>query len=281
MHSSPAFQPTLLLNLFSYVFLPQAHQISDLIPSHPPVSTSRTYLEPILTAYHKAAYQGLETAIFPHYFHGKCLDASGKEPDGCPNPDCPIVCGTPGSLVHFFPKLRYIAFNQTYHQLQELSTPGNSAYEQVEQAVLAAAKKPPATDDALGLVRRGGDGARTPRRISRVFARGAPPMMTRELPGLSDALALGNVLSLGDPLTSATGSGSDSAGLGGLDIISAVEGLTNLKRAPDVKAGLRTILYQVHSLLEEQCGGDGAEATNGLPHCSWEDAMKEYILTFP
>ena len=55
----------------------------------------------------------------------------------------------------------------------------------------------------------------------------------------------------------------------------------NLKRAPDVKAGLRSIMEQAHALLEETCGGDGADATNGLPGCSWEDAMKAYILSFP
>ncbi|KAJ7927456.1 hypothetical protein B0H13DRAFT_1970447, partial [Mycena leptocephala] len=26
----------------------------------------------------------------------------GNEPPGCPNPYCPIVCGTPGSLVYFY-----------------------------------------------------------------------------------------------------------------------------------------------------------------------------------
>ncbi|KAI0716844.1 hypothetical protein C8Q76DRAFT_617211 [Earliella scabrosa] len=196
-----------------------ASQISDLISSRPPVETSRKYLEPIMAAYRKQAYKGMETAIFPSYFHGKCLDETGVTPSGCPNPDCPIVCGTPGSLVHFFPKLRYIVFNQTYHHLQKLSTPGSETYQQVEDMVLQAASQ------------SDGSPAQRRRSNSRIYARGL---------------------------------------LSGLNT-----------RAPDVKAGLHAIMHQMRSLLQERCGGNGEEETNGLPQCSWEDAMKEYILTFP
>ena len=62
----------------------------------------------------------METAIFPSYFHGKC-QVNGVNPPGCPNPDCPVVCGTPGSLVHFFPTLRGIAYNQTRKRLDDLA----------------------------------------------------------------------------------------------------------------------------------------------------------------
>ncbi|THH30898.1 hypothetical protein EUX98_g3289 [Antrodiella citrinella] len=117
-----------------------ASQISDIMPNHPGPSTVMTYLQPILDAYKQQAYDGMETAIFPSYFHGKCLDANGNEPAGCPNPDCPIVCGTPGSLVHFFPHLRYIAFNQTRHIMNDLTRPGSDTYKQVEQNVLEAAQ---------------------------------------------------------------------------------------------------------------------------------------------
>ncbi|KAJ3002738.1 hypothetical protein NUW54_g5683 [Trametes sanguinea] len=116
-----------------------AHQISDLLPGHPDTDTALGYLQPLLTAYKKQAYQGMEKAIFPSYFHGKCLDAQGNEPAGCPNPDCPIVCGTPGSLVHFYSQLRFIAYNQTFHTFQALATPGTDAYQQVEKAVMDAA----------------------------------------------------------------------------------------------------------------------------------------------
>ena len=32
-----------------------------------------------MSAYSKQAYQGMETAIFPSFFHGKCLDEDGVE----------------------------------------------------------------------------------------------------------------------------------------------------------------------------------------------------------
>ncbi|PSR79163.1 hypothetical protein PHLCEN_2v7134 [Hermanssonia centrifuga] len=115
-----------------------ASQISNMLPKHPSSASSLHYLKPITDAYSKDAYDGMETAIFPNYFHGKCQQ-NGVDPPGCPNPDCPVVCGTPGSLVHFYGKLRYIAFNQTKHILQSLATPGSDTYQQVEQDVLNAA----------------------------------------------------------------------------------------------------------------------------------------------
>lgn len=80
-------------------------------------------------------------AIFPSFFHGKCQRPDGTLPSGCPNPDCATVCGTPGSLVHFYPKLRYIAFNATRHALTVLTSPrtGGDAYAAVEERVLADA----------------------------------------------------------------------------------------------------------------------------------------------
>ncbi|KAI0754389.1 hypothetical protein C8Q80DRAFT_1094148 [Daedaleopsis nitida] len=199
-----------------------AAQISDIIPGRPSEDATLKYLAPIMTAYRKDAYKRMETAIFPSYFHGKCLDSNGVTPSGCPNPDCPIVCGTPGSLVHFFPKLRYIAFNQTYHFLESLADPNSSTYQQVEKMVVAAASRK--TNDE----RR--------RTYSRIFPRGAD----------------------------------------GVPIIPMLK-----VRSPDVKAGLKAILAQIHALLEETCGGSGEENTNGLPSCSWEREMKEYILVFP
>ncbi|KAK7682209.1 hypothetical protein QCA50_014796 [Cerrena zonata] len=112
-----------------------AQQISYSIPNQPPPFKTINYLQPILDAYNNGAYDGMENAIFPSYFHGKCL-RGGVTPPGCPNPDCDVVCGTPGSLVHFYPKLRYIAFDQTRRGLQALSAPGADAYNQLEQAVL-------------------------------------------------------------------------------------------------------------------------------------------------
>ena len=99
------------------------------------------HLYPITTAYQNSSYDGMRTAIFPNYFHGKC-QRNGANPPGCPNPDCPVVCGTPGSLVHFFPTLRFIAFHYTRSTLQRLCSPGNDAYEQAERSVVQAAAGP-------------------------------------------------------------------------------------------------------------------------------------------
>jgi hypothetical protein len=82
----------------------------------------------------------MEHAIFPSYFHGKCQNPhTGIDPPGCPNPDCPVVCGTPGSLVHFFPVLREIAFNRTRDALVALTSPDSDAYARVEKLVLSDA----------------------------------------------------------------------------------------------------------------------------------------------
>ncbi|GJE88164.1 hypothetical protein PsYK624_042470 [Phanerochaete sordida] len=193
-----------------------AKQISNMLPAHPGLETSRNYLRPILDSYENDAYNGMETAIFPSYFHGKCQQ-DGVDPPGCPNPDCPVVCGTPGSLVHFYGKLRYIAFNQTRYHLQTLATPGSDAYKQVEQAVLDA------------------DGAKT-RRMIRIYERSGP---------------YGTVPSF----------------------------LT--KREDDTRTKLQDIMRNVGSMLLQTCGGSEDGETNGLADCSWEKAMKEYILSFP
>ncbi|KAI0064278.1 hypothetical protein BV25DRAFT_300666 [Artomyces pyxidatus] len=113
--------------------------VTQLVPQH--AAEAKSYLQPILTAYGKSSYDGMETAIFPSYFHGKCQQ-NGVDPAGCPNPDCPVVCGTPGSLIHFYSTLRFIAYNQTSHVLGLLSSPGSDAYKQVERAVVQAASSP-------------------------------------------------------------------------------------------------------------------------------------------
>ncbi|KAM5537576.1 hypothetical protein V8D89_008654, partial [Ganoderma adspersum] len=148
-----------------------------------------TYLEPIQAAYRTQAYQNMETGIFPSYFHGKCLDGNGNEPAGCPNPDCPVVCGTPGSMVHFYPILRFIAFNQTYHLLERLSVPGSPSYNRVEALVLQASQSPPP------------DERRRRRAFSRVFSRDVADAIS----GMQDGT--GGAGSPRDPL-SGSGSGS-------------------------------------------------------------------------
>ena len=100
-----------------------------------------SYFTPVFHAYDKVSYDGLEHAIFPSYFHGKCLDANGTVPKGCPNPDCPVVCGTPGSMVHFFPKLTQIVFDETSKQVTNITSPGTKTYQRVKKMVLADAQK--------------------------------------------------------------------------------------------------------------------------------------------
>lgn len=182
------------------------------------------YLQPIVDSYKANAYAGMETAIFPNYFHGKCEQESlgGADPPGCPNPDCPVVCGTPGSLVHFFGKLRYIAFNQTSHLLKASATPGQLAYQRSEKMVVDAAN------------------ANAKRMLSmRMFYARA------SLDGTTPAH---------DWLTA---------------------------RADDVKTQFKQIMAQLEPLMLNICGGTDGGDTNGLPNCSWEDAMKAYILSFP
>lgn len=172
----------------------------------------------------------MEHAIFPSFFHGKCQRPDGTLPPGCPNPDCATVCGTPGSLVHFYPKLRFIAHNRTRNALAALVAPGSDAYAAVEELVLA---------DAL----------ESKPRMARRFLRAGPPdtrpaIVKRAERELAHARTL-------------------------------------KRRTQEVKTQLRTILAQAMPMMEQACGGTGHGQTNGLPGCSWEREMKEYILTFP
>lgn len=117
----------------------QANQISnELIPPESRTSTPFKYLTPLVTIYNKQAYNALETAIFPSYFHGKCQNPeTGVDPAGCPSPNCPVVCGTPGSLIHFYSKLRTIAFEETTSMLKNLTSPDSDSFKGVAKAVMA------------------------------------------------------------------------------------------------------------------------------------------------
>lgn len=228
-----------------------------------------TYLQPIISAYQKEAYKGMETAIFPNFFHGKCLNDQGIEPDGCPNPDCSIVCGTPGSMVHYYSKLRFIAFNETYHHLERLCTPGTDAYKRAEQAVVAAA---------------GHDERR--RSPSRIYSRA----VSNTVNVAHGNKGSGSGTSAGSNSGSGSGSGHDSVpGSRPKDYTTSTSKNSPpkvlvpvfLKRADDVKSEFKSVMQQVHGLLSAACGGDGVQRTNSLPDCSWEEPMKEYILSFP
>lgn len=96
------------------------------------------YLAPVRDGYHSIIARSLQHNIFPGYFHGKCAPLGTAVP-GCPNPDCPVVCGTPGSMVHFYSKLVSIAFETVRADLWVHSKPGSGARKAVERRVLARA----------------------------------------------------------------------------------------------------------------------------------------------
>jgi hypothetical protein len=81
----------------------------------------------------------MENAIFKSYFHGKCEDrTTGIDPPGCPNPDCPVVCGTPGSIVHFYSKFCSLAFDAIINLFDEIIKPSSAAYQKFEASVISA-----------------------------------------------------------------------------------------------------------------------------------------------
>ncbi|KAJ7461814.1 hypothetical protein B0H11DRAFT_2198653 [Mycena galericulata] len=84
------------------------------IERHGHAPSSESLPTQIMTAYNNCSVSTLYMNMFPGFFHGKCQDpTTGIDPPGCPNPDCATVCGTPGSMCHFYSKFRQIAFNST------------------------------------------------------------------------------------------------------------------------------------------------------------------------
>lgn len=191
-----------------------------------------SFFQPILTTYYDTSYDDMRTAIFPSYFHGKC-QRNGVEPQGCPNPNCPVVCGTPGSLVHFFPTLRFIAFKSTRDTLQRLCSPSSDEYKKTEHTVARAATT----------TRKSGS-------------------KQRRLSTFSDGAALG----VGE-LAHGVSPGKNFQYM--------------RKREEDVGKAFKEIMRQVPDLLEQVCGGKPTEDASALPDCSWEEAMKAFILTYP
>jgi len=209
-----------------HIFNTIAGQIEQsIIPSSNKASSSFDYIGAILSGYEQQSYEGMENAIFPSHFHGKCQDENDVNPPGCPKPDCPVVCGTPGSLVHFYVDLRRIAFSQTQQLLISLFDPGSDTYKAVEKTVLKYANQP----------------------IPRMMRR-RRDLAFASAPGLID-----------------------------------YESSLLEKRAGDVKVLLKQIMGRVPPMLGNLCGGvsDGDATQDELPACSWEDDMRNYILTFP
>lgn len=203
---------------------PQARQLSQKLLPPEDHNDPISFFDPILTTYHDTSYNAMRTAIFPSYFHGKCQQ-DGVEPQGCPNPDCPVVCGTPGSLVHFFPTLRSIAFKSTRDTLQKLCSPSSDEYKQTEHAV----------------------------------ARAATTAHKKQHRSMFSDRQLAQGVPLGKNIQYVR------------------------KREEDVENGFKKIMAGVPGLMQEACGGKSSEGadTSSLPDCSWEEAMKAFILSFP
>jgi hypothetical protein len=138
-------------------------------------------------------------------------------------------------MVHFYPRLRYIAYNTTWHLLHDLVRSGSPVFNQVQTNVEALRSN----------ARR------------------------RELSSLPFAYKVKRYLF---PEHSSLGLPNSSRAL----VARSAE-----KRDNYVKDSLVRIFQDTRSILEKICGGDGTGNTNSLPYCSWEQAMKEYILTFP
>lgn len=212
---------------------PKTVQISQKLLPPKSHDDPMSFFHPILTTYYDTSYDDMKTAIFPSYFHGKC-QRDGVEPQGCPNPDCPVVCGTPGSLVHFFPTLRFIAFKSTRDTLQRLCSPSSDEYKKTERAVIRAATTTRKSGSKQRRVSISNDGAA--QGVGGELVQGMPPGK--------------NIQYL-------------------------------RKREEDVEKEFKEIMGQVPVLLEEMCGGKPTEDASALPDCSWEEAMKAFILTYP
>ncbi|KAJ7126149.1 hypothetical protein C8R44DRAFT_702528 [Mycena epipterygia] len=136
-------------------------------------------LAPVMKTYRNTSYSDLETNIFPGYFHGKCQDVDGVDPDGCPNPDCPVVCGTPGSIVHFYSIFCEIAHNTTAQSLASSVSPPSASYRALEDRVAAQMPQP----------RLGGPGPQNLRyRRSTVFPGDKPSVSPSFVPDLRNIL---------------------------------------------------------------------------------------------
>ncbi|KAJ7359115.1 hypothetical protein DFH08DRAFT_403721 [Mycena albidolilacea] len=104
----------------------------------------------IETCYNKISNETLYRALFPGCFHGKCLDENGRKPEGCPNPDCPMICGTPGSMVHFYSKFRNISFATTTTSLVSCANETYPALLKTLQKLVATSLSQPRVETAPG-----------------------------------------------------------------------------------------------------------------------------------
>ncbi|KAF8903928.1 hypothetical protein CPB84DRAFT_1835794 [Gymnopilus junonius] len=205
------------------------------------------YISPIIDEYHKRAEDNMRTTIFKTYFHGKCQDpVTNIDPDGCPNPDCPVVCGTPGSMVHFYSVFRYRAFNSTVNTWNDIIDSDSTPYKLVERAVLAAAPSSSTNNSGPNQKRN-----RQLLRFMRfAYSNTHPP--------------------------------DDQADITGRLSVDNSDDDVDIERREDPRAKeLKTYLRQFRLQLTTNCGGTATGKTNSLPNCSWEQSFKNYILSFP
>ncbi|KLO12864.1 hypothetical protein SCHPADRAFT_921214 [Schizopora paradoxa] len=237
-----------------------ASQISDqLLPPSRRPNDPITLVEPIFTAYTNSSYDSLENAIFPSYFHGKCqrFSKDGQDPPGCPNPDCPVVCGTPGSLVHFYSTLRLIAFNDTRTVLEKLVESGSPTFNQILQQVKDASQ---GYDNNL--------------KSSSTLDNGSPDDEPLSPLGGGDLL----------PLYVRSSPIKRSSGFRHPNFHRRTFVHRHARSTPDstsINDGLTRILQTIGSELSTACGEHVDDDNDGLPNCSWETPMKSYILSFP
>jgi len=106
------------------------------LPSHSRTRAA-SILQPVLSLYNRQAYESMRAAEFPGFFHGKC-QVNGVDPKGCPKPDCSVVCGTPGSIYHFYSTFVHIAYNTTLYGIVDSTSPNNSTsqYHAIKKSVL-------------------------------------------------------------------------------------------------------------------------------------------------
>lgn len=152
-------------------------------------------------------------------------------------------------MVHYYTRLRYIAFNATWHLLHDLTRTGSVVFNQVqtgiENAQNAAVRRSLPTDEKLlGVLGLGS-----------VVGMG-------EASGVAQHLNLRSTW-LRDPQPQRQ----------------TIE--AKGRRDTQTRNALEGIFKRIKYSLEQICGGTGTGQTNGLPYCSWEQQMKQYILTFP
>ncbi|KAK0496081.1 hypothetical protein EDD18DRAFT_1168744 [Armillaria luteobubalina] len=115
-------------------FVRELYTLMD-VPTPSDDSQLLSLAEPLLDAFEKDAPPCFQENIFPRYFHGKC-QVNGVDPPGCPKPDCPVVCGTPGSMVHYFDKLVEIVLDSTMTVCRNMTSPDSTVYKAMEKNML-------------------------------------------------------------------------------------------------------------------------------------------------